>query len=65
MMKKIDAVQGQKGDGKSLLEKKAVEVRNTQNIKNTENMTLQVDPPIIAWIGTMHIPEKRKDEGNE
>jgi hypothetical protein len=64
-MKEIDAVQGLKGDGKSLLEKKAMEVRNTQNITSTESMNLQVDHLIIRWIRTIHIPEKRKDGGNE
>ncbi|KAJ1392320.1 SWAP/Surp [Sesbania bispinosa] len=65
MMKEIDTVQGQKGgERKGLLEKKAVEVKNTQNIRSTKGMNLQVDPPITAW-GRRHIPEKRKGGGNE
>ncbi|MCI33835.1 hypothetical protein A2U01_0055053 [Trifolium medium] len=42
-----------------------MEVRNTQNITSTESMNLQVDPLIIGWIRKIHIPEKRKDGGNE
>lgn len=64
MTEEIDTVQGQKGEGKVLPEKKAG-VKNTQNVTSTESMNLQIDPLVIAMRKTVHIPEKRKGGGNE